>query len=66
MSIKNRIPNRLKFKIVYSDRSMIEGTVKCSDAQGLDILRVLFPTEGRDNGIAAAFNRPTAQGPGDL
>ncbi len=59
MSAKNRIPNRLKFSLTYGDRSKIEGTVKCSDAQGQSIMRVLFPNYGADEGIAQAFAQPT-------
>ena len=61
MSVKNRIPNRLKFKLVYGDRSMIEGTVVCSDEQGQDIMRVLWPRAGSDEGIEQAFASPTAK-----
>lgn len=53
-----RTPNRLKFRMVYSDKSLIEGTVICSDQQGADIMRVLWPAcDGRDEGIEQAFAR---------
>lgn len=61
MSAKNRIPNRLKFKLVYSDHSMIEGTAVCSDEQGQDIVRVLWPRKGYDAGIEAAFAKSKGQ-----
>jgi hypothetical protein len=58
-----RIPNRLKLCMVFSDRSKIEGTIVCSDEKGADIIRVLFPRPGHDQGIAKAFASPIASQP---
>jgi len=43
MSAARRIPNRIKFSMVMSDRSKIEGTLKCSDEQWSAIFAILLP-----------------------